>query len=126
MGTAVFLAVLLVIVGLALFDIGRRARSGNLRRNWIVGLRTIETLRSDDAWDAAHRAGGVLLGFAGIGPVIGGAILVFRPSNIVGALAALSAIIWLLVFVLVAATKGRRAAREAVSALSDPAGPAAS
>lgn len=72
MGVAVFLGILLISVGVLVFEVGRRSRSGTLARNWYVGIRTRATLASDENWEAAHRAGGGLLMIAAAGPVVGG------------------------------------------------------
>jgi len=109
-GMAVFLGILLIVVGLLLADVGRRSHSGTLARNWWIGIRTNATLAWDDAWEAAHRAGGMLLTIAAIGPIVGGLIVFFQPSNAVGASVMIIALGWLLVFVIVAGIKGQRAA----------------
>ena len=63
-GMAVLLAIALPAVGVLLIVGGRRAREGRLRRNHFIGIRTTLTLNSDEAWDAAHLAGGHLLSVA--------------------------------------------------------------
>jgi hypothetical protein len=76
------LGLTLVVAGGALVVIGRKQQAGTLRRNWLVGLRTAETMRSDAAWDAAHRATAGLVAAAGVVQLIaGGAVLVLRPTD---------------------------------------------
>lgn len=76
------LGAVLAVAGLVVVVVGRRQEAGTLRRNWIAGLRTHETMRSDAAWYAAHdatwrqvtAAGLVLLATAV-------AVMVVRPSD---------------------------------------------
>ncbi len=85
MGPAVgiwILTVTLSVAGVVLFEVGRRQAAGTLRRNWVAGLRTHETMRSDAAWHAAHdatarhvKAAGVVLLCTAV------AVLVVRPSD---------------------------------------------
>jgi uncharacterized membrane protein len=76
------LGLTLVVAGGALVVIGRKQQAGTLRRNWLVGLRTAQTMRSDAAWDAAHRATAGLVAAAGVVQLIaGGAVLVLRPTD---------------------------------------------
>ena len=109
LGMAVFLGVLLIGAGVLVFEVGRRSRAGTLARNWYVGIRTRSTLASDENWDAAHRASGGLLMIGGVGPVVGGAIVLLGPSNAVGLSVILAALGWLVGFVIVAGIKGQRA-----------------
>lgn len=74
--------VTLLISGAVLVAIGRKQGSGTLERNWLAGIRTRETMRSDAAWNAAHTATARLT--IGIGVVLlvaGAAILVLQPAN---------------------------------------------
>lgn len=75
-------AVTLVVSGGVLVAIGRKQGSGTLERNWLAGIRTRQTMRSDAAWHAAHTATACLT--IGIGVVLlvaGAAIVVLRPAN---------------------------------------------
>lgn len=109
MGVAVFLGILLISVGVLVFEVGRRSRSGTLARNWYVGIRTRATLASDENWEAAHRAGGGLLMIAAAGPVVGGAIVLLDPSNVVGVTVILVGLGWLVGFVIAAGIQGQKA-----------------
>ncbi len=109
LGTAVFLGLLLIAVGAMVFEVGRRSRSASLSRNWYVGIRTKATLASDENWEAAHRASGGLLMISALGPVVVGAIVLLGPSNAVGAIGILAALVWLVAFVIAAGIKGQRA-----------------
>lgn len=48
---------LMVVVGIAVVVVAELGRIGRLRRNAFTGIRTPATMRSDETWLAAHRAG---------------------------------------------------------------------
>jgi len=50
-------------------------RSGAVRRNSVVGIRTQKTFRSDEAWDAGHEAAAPYLVGAAVAAVLFGAAL---------------------------------------------------
>jgi len=73
---------ILVVAGIALIVVGRKQQVGTLGRNWLVGLRTWETMRSDAAWYAAHSATGGLVMASGVVQIIAGAmVLVLQPQG---------------------------------------------
>jgi hypothetical protein len=73
---------ILVAAGVALAVVGRKQQAGTLRRNWLAGLRTWETMRSDAAWNAAHSATAGLVTASGVVQILaGGALLVLQPSD---------------------------------------------
>lgn len=47
---------LLLLTGIAVAAVNRRAADGRLRRNALAGIRTGSTLASDGAWLAGHKA----------------------------------------------------------------------
>ena len=55
-GWAVVTATGLLVVGAINARIVRGIRSGSLRRNHFVGIRTVATLRDDESWRIAHQA----------------------------------------------------------------------
>ncbi len=55
-----------VLGGLVVAEVGRRARSGRLSRNPLVGIRTRDTLGDDETWDRVHSAAGSWLIAAGV------------------------------------------------------------
>lgn len=65
-GESLLLALLLLGAGVLTVVTGLLFRRGKLPRNWFLGLRTPSTLRSDDAWRAAHEAAGSLIAVSGI------------------------------------------------------------
>ena len=113
-GAALFLAVMLTASGIALIVVGRRARAGRLRRNRWMGIRTTLTLLSDQAWDAAHLAGGSKLSVAGYGPLVAGPLMLSGPTNGGGATIVFAGLGWMLIWILVAGVIGTRAAEEAM------------
>jgi len=46
------------------------AATGRLPRNLLAGIRIPSTLRSDEAWQAGHRAAASALTAAGFGPLV--------------------------------------------------------
>lgn len=102
----------MLAAGAALVVVGRKQKGGTLRRNWFAGLRTWETMRSDAAWHAAHRATAGLVTLAGVVMAVAGVVvLVLQPTD-EGAITALvlgggAAIAGL---VLVAGVRGHRIA----------------
>lgn len=98
--------------GVALVVVGRKQKAGTLRRNWLVGLRTWETMRSDVAWHAAHGATAGLVTAAGVVLIAAGtAVLVLQPTD-EGTIAAmvLGAAAVTLGLVLTAGVRGHRTA----------------
>lgn len=104
--------------GVALIILARRSRNDRLPRNQLAGIRTTLTLSSDAAWFAAQRASASASEIAGWGTLIGAAFLVAvvatpLPSEV--ALAATVSVVlgtatWMLVWVLIGAARGQRAA----------------
>jgi len=111
----IILGVVMVVSGVLLVWSARAAADGRIRRNQIVGIRTVSTLESDEAWIAAHRRARGVTQWAGIAAIVSGlgAALpvpmgVVVAGVIVGCLA-------MLVLVLYGAVVGGRAARAATS-----------
>jgi hypothetical protein len=72
----------LLAAGIVLVVIGRKQKAGTLRRNWVAGLRTWETMRSDEAWHAAHRATAGRVTAAGIVQLVAAAaVLLVRRTD---------------------------------------------
>ena len=53
----VLVGLLMVVAGIAVVVVAELGRIGRLRCNALAGIRTPATMRSDEAWLAAHRAG---------------------------------------------------------------------
>ena len=107
----IVLAIVLIGSGVALTWVGRKAVRGTLRRNAWAGIRTKSTTASDEAWDAAHRAGGELIAWAGYGSVVIGLLLLFRPSNTVGAVMLGGWFVVMMTLMFVSTMKAIRAAK---------------
>lgn len=111
------------IGGVVTAEVARRAASGRLGRNRVAGIRLPSTMRSDEAWAAAHAAsaptmivtGWITLGLA----AVAGVLAVAGRSEGVVAGVVLGACAVLLVGVLASSAIGVRAAR-AVSDGSPP------
>lgn len=112
LGTAMLLGLVLIVAGILLAVVAAKSRNGTLPRNWIVGIRTTTTMASDEAWDLAHRAGASALGIGAGATIVAGVALFFQPSNGTGLAIALAGIAWLLGWVIVAARRGTKAARD--------------
>lgn len=105
------LALTLLVAGVALIVVGRMQKAGTLRRNWIAGLRTWETMRNDDAWHAAHTATAGMVAGAGVVQVIAGAALVvLQPPDDVMLAIVLGGAALTLALVLAAGVRGHRLA----------------
>jgi uncharacterized membrane protein len=105
------LSPVLVAAGVLIGWIGIKATKGTLERNWMAGIRTKATLESDEAWEAAHYAGGRLMTWAGASSVVAGLLLLVQPSNIAGLVILSVGVGLLLVLVVVSGIKGDRAAK---------------
>lgn len=106
------LVVTLAGAGVILIVIGRKQASETLRRNWIAGLRTSETMQSDEAWFAAHTATAGFVTAAGVVQLAGaiGLLLLLRPDEDAGAAFVLIPATVTLVLVVVAGVRGHRIA----------------
>lgn len=131
LGVSVPVGLLMVVAGLAVIVVAVRTADGRLARGRAAGIRTAETMASDEAWLAAHQAaergtklGGVLFIIAGLAPFVLGLPLVAAGSGgpesfmtwwavllMLGTCAAVAA-------VLFAAVAGHRSARAVNSAES--------
>lgn len=119
----------LVAAGVAIISISARAADGRRGRSRVAGIRTRATLRSDEAWLAAHRAGerstrigGWLTIVSGLVPLVAGAIIAgfdladAETYMVVWVVLLLIGIAAMLVAVVHGAVVGNRAAR----AVHDP------
>ena len=108
------LGTILVCVGLTLTWVGRQGGRGKLPRNHLAGIRTQATMKSDEAWNAAHKAAAPWLLAAGMAAILGGI------TDLLLAAANSSLVLWATTFfglaitacVTVGAFIGQGAARE--------------
>ena len=106
------LGLLWIIVGAGIAGVGLAGWRGRLPRQHWAGIRLPSTMRSDEAWYAAHRAGGPWLAAGGLAPAVVGVLLVaMAPDADAAAQASLALAAWMLAFVIVAGVVGVRAAR---------------
>lgn len=66
--------VVVAVAGVAAVVLGRLGQRGRLPMQPRAGIRTRSTMRSDDAWMAAHRTGGPLIEVAGWSAVVLGSV----------------------------------------------------
>lgn len=112
--------------GLAILAFARMSAAGTLRRNWIAGVRTPLTMRSDAAWYAAQKGAASAERVAGWGWMFAGLILLIAmalaalltwPGDVVAAVGVpiiAAGVVWALVWLFVALARGTRAARAVV------------
>jgi hypothetical protein len=74
------LVVVLDAAGVSIIWVGRKQATGTLPRNWFAGVRTPETMRSGEAWRAAHAATAGLVTAAGVVQGATGSTLPHGPS----------------------------------------------
>ena len=99
---------LLILGGVLIAVTGVFGRLGNLRITHFAGFRTRTTMASEEAWLAAHRAGGLPLAFGGVVVVaLGLFALAATDPDVFGPIAA----IVVLAFVVPGAVLAQRAAR---------------
>lgn len=65
--------VVFFVASLMVAEVGRRGAAGTLPRNHIAGIRVPSTMRDDESWNRAHRAGGPAMFATGVaGAVLAG------------------------------------------------------
>lgn len=106
----------MLVAGLVIMWIGNRMAEGRFTRNRWAGIRTPSTMKSDEAWLAAHEAGAPLMSSAGTLGAAGGLVGVIAgvlgaSEGVVVGLILVGAL--LMTVLLIAATvKGARTARD--------------
>jgi uncharacterized membrane protein len=104
-------AVALIVGGVAVTAAAAMARAGRLSRQSWVGIRTRTTLASDEAWDAAHRAGASWVMVGGIIMALGGLLTFLTESEGAATTVALVSVVVALVPILIGGVLGQAAAR---------------
>jgi uncharacterized membrane protein len=101
----------LVVGGIALIVVGAMARAGRLTRQAVVGLRTKASLASDEAWNAAHRAGASWVIGSGVVLLVGGFAALLTESETTADVVALVAVALMLIPMTIGFQRGQAAAR---------------
>jgi SdpI/YfhL protein family len=113
--TGLLAGIVIVLGAVAVLVVANMGARGTLPRQYWAGIRLPATLRSDEAWRAAHVAAAPMMRAGGIIALIAGA------GTIVAALAAPPLAFWLVIiaaaallgFILAASVPAVRAARRA-------------
>ncbi len=100
--TVTVLSIVFIVSGLALGGLAWAARTGRLKYNHWVGIRTAAVMRSERAWLAGHRSAAPMMFLAALGPVVGGALLPFLSGGTVTVVALIS-VLWVLVLLALGA-----------------------
>ncbi|MHB1432421.1 MAG: SdpI family protein [Streptosporangiaceae bacterium] len=103
-------AVVEVLVGLVVVLLSILMWQGRLRRNWVAGVRTPSTMRSDTTFRAANKAAAPLTGVGGVVFAICGVVAAISPRHVAGAVT-LGGAVALGVLALLGAAVGVRVAR---------------
>lgn len=108
---AVVVGVCLVLGGLVVGLVVRRAASGRLGPNHWAGIRIPSMMRSAAAWQAGHRAARPLTDIGAVGMAAAGvAVLPIRTGGLFGVVVC-AGVGWALVWLLVGSRRASRAAR---------------
>lgn len=100
----------LIIAGVAIFWSARKAASGNLERNWAMGLRTRKLMASDEAWEQGHRAASPTLMLAAAVSVAAGiAVVPQKDDGTAGTIITLLGALAMLALVLLSVRRAHRA-----------------
>ena len=106
----------MLVTGLLIMWMGNRMAEGRFKRNGWAGIRTPSTMKSDEAWLAAHEAGAPLMSAAGTFGARGGLLgiiagLLGASEGVVLGLILGGALV-MTVLLIVATVRGARAARQ--------------
>jgi hypothetical protein len=99
----------LIAAGIVLILAALRGREGRLARNGLLGIRLPSTMRSDAAWDAAHRASWLATFLAGTVALGGGLALTLAAVG--GSVVLPAATSSILILLLIGTIQADRAAR---------------
>lgn len=107
-------AIPLILGGILIVYIAVRGAKRDPPMSIWLGIRTTETLKSDDAWQAGHHAAARMVGIGGVGLILAAGVAALLPADY-AMFAALAGAIWVLVFLAVATRWANEAARGAAS-----------
>jgi len=103
-------AVIVMLAGLLVVWVAVRSWQERLPRNWIAGVRTPSTMRSDEAFRIANKTAAPLAGAGGAVLIAGGLATALVPKSAAG-IPLLGGTVLFLVLIVVGAIKGVRACR---------------
>jgi len=103
-------AVIAVLAGLLVVWVAVRSWQERLTRNWVAGVRTRSTMRSDEAFRVANKAAAPLAGAGGVVLAAGGLAAAFVPRSAVG-IALFGGVLLFLALCIAGAVRGIRACR---------------
>ncbi len=106
---------LMLLTGLVIMWMSNRMAEGEFKPNKWAGIRTPSTMKSDEAWYAAHEAGAAAMNAAGMLGATGGLAGIiaglFGASEAVVAGLILAGALPMTILLIVSAVRGIRAAR---------------
>lgn len=105
------LGIVAMAVGVLVIVVGVAGRHG-MRRNRFAGIRTVTSMRSDQSFAAANRAGAAPIIVGGVLSVVAGLVAVLL-GGMAGIVSGFVGIFLVVVFAVAGAVVGNRAARRA-------------
>ena len=109
-GSILFTGILAALGGLVVVGAALKGRAGTLKRGHWLGMRTVASMSSDEAWNAMHRAGAPYAVVGGCGLVVAGIVSVVVGTPQGSGYALLAGCAWLIAWVFVGVRVGNRAA----------------
>ena len=104
----------LLLAGVIFIWISYRSCRGTLKPNFFIGIRTPETLASDAAWIAGHRAAYRYFFFGGIGLILSSVVALISPEDLVH-FAPMAGVICVAVLLILGARVANRQAKNTSS-----------
>lgn len=108
----VVVGAVLILSGLLVAVVGRRAATGRLGRNHLAGIRTKRSMADDASWRAVHLAAEPWMLAAGMALVLAGAAAAAIRSDAVLAAVSVGGAVLCAVLVLAASAVGHAALRD--------------
>ena len=102
--------VILALAGLVVIGVAIRGWQGRLPRNFVAGVRTPATMRSDEAFQIANKVAAPLAVAGGAVMVAGGVVGAVLPGR-AGGPTVLATVLVAVVLIVIGAVQGARAAR---------------
>ena len=110
---ALFLGVVMIGSGVLIAVVNNRAADGRIGVNTVAGIRTKQTMASEEAWQAAHQAAKPWNQFGALMSIVTGFVVIGLSSSAVALFTVLFVGVALMLIAVVAgAVVGHRTARE--------------